>query len=156
MVINLALKIKLWYNLRVTNICAALQRTLRGMISSNHMYKKIKVLSTVFITFLVTWPMTALAQYGLNEAAGKMGFDRSKNVYGVISLVVGAALAFTGLVFFGMMMYAGVRWMTARGNEDLAEKAKQALANSTIGFVIVALSYALTRFVFGALNLPTF
>ena len=117
------------------------------------MRKKLGIFLGVLV--LGIWPIAALAQYGLNEAADKIGYNRGQNIYSIISLVVGSALAFTGLIFFGMMVYAGVRWMTARGNEELAEKAKETLTNSALGFVIVSLSYALTRFVFDALSLPS-
>jgi TRAP-type C4-dicarboxylate transport system permease small subunit len=54
-------------------------------------------------------------------------------------------------VFFGLTLYAGLRWMTAQGNEEMVTKSKEILKAAIIGLVIVTASYALTKFIFSQL-----
>lgn len=64
-------------------------------------------------------------------------------------------LTFFGIVFLILIMYGGFLWMTAQGNEQQIEKAKQTIINSTIGIVIVMLAYAITWFVIAKLGNAT-
>lgn len=61
--------------------------------------------------------------------------------------VVKAILGAMGLVFFGLMVYSGVVWMIARGEEDRISKARDTIIAATIGLVIVVSAYAITTLV---------
>jgi len=61
--------------------------------------------------------------------------------------IVGVVLSFVGVLFLGLMIYAGLIWMTAEGNEQQVAKAKSLLVNSTIGIIIVFAAYAITSFI---------
>ena len=50
------------------------------------------------------------------------------------------------------MTYAGVRWMTSRGNEELAAKAKHTLEAAVIGIIITVSAYAISNFVLSRLG----
>jgi hypothetical protein len=45
------------------------------------------------------------------------------------------------------MIYAGILWMTAQGNEQQVTKAKQLMFNAAIGMIIIFAAYALTTFI---------
>jgi lysylphosphatidylglycerol synthetase-like protein (DUF2156 family) len=60
----------------------------------------------------------------------------------VISLV----LSFVGVIFLGLMIYAGIMWMTSSGNQEAVTKAKDLITNAIIGIVIVFAAYAITAF----------
>jgi hypothetical protein len=45
------------------------------------------------------------------------------------------------------MIYAGILWMTAQGNEQQVSKAKNLLINATIGLIITLAAYAITSFI---------
>ena len=115
------------------------------------MTKKIAQVALLLGGFFV--PTVVAAQYGAEETAKVLGYNSDQTVYSMAAAVVSVILSLTAIVFFGFMMYAGLRWMTARGNEEFAEKAKHTLEASAIGFIIVVLSYALTRFVFKGLGI---
>jgi putative copper export protein len=61
-----------------------------------------------------------------------------------VASVIRAALTLLGIIFVVLIVYAGARWMTARGNEDLVQTARDTLQNAGIGLVIIIASYALT------------
>lgn len=111
------------------------------------MFKKI-LFVFVFISFSAAGP--ALAQFGLQDTAKKAQYGES-DIYGIISTAISVVLSMAGLVFLGIMLWAGLRWMTARGNEELITKAKSAIFAALIGFILVTVSYGLSAFIFGRL-----
>jgi hypothetical protein len=52
------------------------------------------------------------------------------------------------------MLYAGLMWMTARGDATKAEKAKDTIMRAVIGIIIIASAYAITSFVISRVTDP--
>ncbi|MEA2088764.1 MAG: hypothetical protein U9O55_02920 [Patescibacteria group bacterium] len=84
-----------------------------------------------------------------DDGAGYEAVNEDGDVYFADKLggFIKIFLTFLGIVFLILIMYGGFLWMTAEGNEQQVEKAKQTIVNSTIGIVIVMLAYAITWFV---------
>lgn len=125
--------------------------------------KYLFIVKTLLALALILTPVVALADdYGIRKT-----FDAANNyqqngplpetvagkkdVPSVIGAIIGYGLSLVGIVFFGLMLYAGFRWMIAMGNTEDVEKAKQTLEAAAIGLVIVLAAYAITSEVFGAL-----
>lgn len=105
------------------------------------------LISTVFLTSV------SAQNYGLNEAAGKANYNtQNQDVYGYTNTVVNALLAILGIVFFGYFLYAGVRWLTSRGNEEFIAKAKSSMGSAITGLIIIMIAYGITTLVFNRLN----
>lgn len=87
---------------------------------------------------------------GLTATAGG-GYGDMKNIPKdiptTIGVVVGAMLAFVGIVFLILMIYGGVVWMFAQGNEQEVTKAKGLIFSAIIGLIIVLGAYAITAYV---------
>lgn len=66
----------------------------------------------------------------------------------IVGNVIGTALSFIGIIFFILMVYAGILWMTARGNDEKTATAVQIIRAAIIGVIVIVGSYALTRFIF--------
>lgn len=66
---------------------------------------------------------------------------------GAIGKVLGVALSLVGVAFLILMIYGGVTWMLARGNDGEVTKAKDLIQAAIIGIVIVFAAYAITKFV---------
>jgi len=62
----------------------------------------------------------------------------------IIGRVVGALLAFVGVAFFILIFLGGFTWMTAQGNDEKVEKAKQMIIAAVFGLIIVLSAYAIT------------
>ena len=130
---------------------------------------------TKFIAPLVIFIMLSLAFFVLGQAAiannyGNYGLDNTLKVEQpggnatlkdalmqqtpavIIGKIVGAALAFIGILFFVLMIYGGFLWMTARGNEENVTKAKELIIAAVIGLVIVLAAYAITAYIGEALT----
>lgn len=119
------------------------------------MFSKLKYL--LFATPYVLWPIAARAQLGLQETAESAGLiaeggDAPLGPAGLVGTVLGYGLAFIGVIFFVLMLYAGFLWMTARGNEEQVTKAQELIKSAIIGIIIVFLSYVITNFVLGRLT----
>lgn len=105
----------------------------------------------VFALLIFGLASPGLAQnFGLDATAKKAQYGET-NIYSTISSIVGVVLSMAGLVFLGIMLWAGLRWMTARGNEELISKAKDAIFAAIIGFILVTVSYGLSAFIFSRL-----
>lgn len=99
----------------------------------------------------------AVSDTGLAETGGEANYDTTTAVGGNLPAFIGTyiiqpILGVVGLIFFVLMIYAGLLWMTAAGNTDSVKKAKGILINSVIGAVIVVAAYAITSAIFNALT----
>jgi len=123
---------------------------------------KIYFMNTLRIsTFIITgslligmfaFAIPAQAGYGLEETAGVAGLDTKTSIPALTGKIVGAGLSLMGILFFGLMLYGGFLWMTARGEEKSVTKAKDTITHAVIGFAIVAGAYAITEFAIDAIT----
>lgn len=120
--------------------------------------KKILLLSFISLFFL---PLLAWAQTTGTNSGSQAIINMQNNAQAVnneiglnisaVSIVAAALqiiLGLLGIIFLGIVVYSGIQWMTAGGNEDAIKKAKANIKNAVIGVVIVALSYTITYFIF--------
>lgn len=56
-------------------------------------------------------------------------------------------LSLVGVLFIILMIYAGILWMTAKGDEKKVEKATSIIKQAIIGIIIVLAAYAITYFI---------
>lgn len=93
------------------------------------------------------------ARQGLNEAALSNGAGFSNmDLPGTIGRIVGVGLSFVGVLFLLLMIYGGITWMMARGNDADVRKAKDLITAAVIGLVIVLAAYAITAYVGGVIT----
>ncbi len=99
-------------------------------------------------------PVMAFAQYGLEETAQTAGLNESvmTTPEALIGRIIKAGLSIIGIIFFGLMLYGGFRWMTARGEAKIVEQAKDTITAAAIGLIIVLAAYAITHFVIQSLT----
>lgn len=69
----------------------------------------------------------------------------------LIANVINAILLLTGIAFVIILVYGGILYLTAQGDEERVTKAKQMMANAVIGIVIIVAAYAGTTFLFNQL-----
>lgn len=92
-------------------------------------------------------------QSGLDATANQTGHQSQKlfsspdSIDSSINTLIGVVLSFLGVIFLVLMIYGGILWMTARGNEKQVEQAKNIVIDSIIGVAIVSAAYAISYFV---------
>ena len=90
----------------------------------------------------------------VKELSRNAGIDYSSNnnVGSVMATVIKAFLSLLGLLFIILVILGGYYWMTAGGDETKMTKAKDTLKKAIIGLIIIVSAYAITAFVFKALD----
>ena len=97
---------------------------------------------------------------GLSNTGTKAGYNLSTPTPEFIAgRIVQLILSFIGVLFLAFMIYAGVTWMTAQGDEKKVEKAKDLLTESIVGLIISLAAYAISYFIiqyFSSTSLSTY
>jgi len=126
------------------------------------MKKKIFFVFFLFVLFFVSSATILKAQNitntidGLNKTAKSVTAFQEQTSSGIkydssflaskAGQIISLILSFVGVLFLGLMIYAGISWMTSNGNEQTVTTAKNIIINSTIGIIIVFAAYALISF----------
>ncbi|MFA7287073.1 MAG: Ig-like domain-containing protein [Patescibacteria group bacterium] len=67
----------------------------------------------------------------------------------LIARVIRVLLGFLGIIGVGVVLYAGYLWMTAGGNSDQVDTARQVLRNGLIGLIIIIMAFSIVSFLIG-------
>jgi lysylphosphatidylglycerol synthetase-like protein (DUF2156 family) len=81
----------------------------------------------------------------LNEVGSSAGYASANetSVSSIAGLIVAAALSLLGIIFIILIVYAGITWMTAEGDEAKVEKAQKILRNSIIGLIVTVSAWGI-------------
>lgn len=131
-----------------------------------------KIFLAIFFLFLLASP-AVLASQNLNdafkvydeskkdptdEAAEAAGYNinvkeqnNSVVISNIIAKAINTVLGFLGIIFMALIIYAGGLWMTAAGNDDKINKAKDILKRAAIGMAVILFSYLFSYFVISKL-----
>ena len=117
----------------------------------------MKYLRQTLIAFLLTAPLAVKADLWtdlkLNDFGSTTGLIGSAPgeaevlIETRVARLINALLSFMGMLFTILIIYGGVRWMTARGNSQQVDEAKSVVKNATIGLAIVLFAYVIARLV---------
>ena len=99
---------------------------------------KAENLSDAFGSDLET--MASSSGYDASQASSTALEDR-------VGLIIQSALGLLGILFIILIIYGGIIWMTAAGNEESVKKATSTIKHAVIGLVIVLLAYIISIFI---------
>ncbi len=91
---------------------------------------------------------------GLENTANKAGYSSALKTLTpevVATKLISQVLAWVGVLFLGLVIYGGLTWMTAQGNDQKLEKAKNILIASISGLIVISAAYAISQFIFSNL-----
>ena len=95
---------------------------------------------------------TAINATGANY---KDDLKKHKDPATFIGNVLKVVLTILNTVFFILIIYAGILWMTAKGDETQAKKARDTIIAAVIGVILVLASYGIVRFIFDQSGIAT-
>lgn len=107
--------------------------------------------ATVLCSLFFIVPVSAKRTF--QDASGNLGVVADKTghekttVNDFIPKIVTTGFATVGSIFLALMVYAGMKWMTARGNSDAIATAQGTLVNATIGIIVIIAAYTITSFI---------
>jgi len=82
----------------------------------------------------------------LNKVGQGAGYNPETNETSVATIagtVVAAILSLLGIIFVVLIIFAGITWMTAGGDEAKIEKAQAIMRNAIIGLIVTVGVYAI-------------
>ena len=85
-------------------------------------------------------------QSGLNNVSGASTGD---DLPGIASKVVNVMLFIVGILAVIMIIFSGIRYITAHGDKGQVESAKNTLIYSIVGLVVAIIAYAIVSWVTG-------
>ena len=112
----------------------------------------------IFLTVLIV-PYLVFAANGaldnMQNVGNSAGFKPATetSVSEIAGTIVNSVLGFLGIIFLGLILYAGFLWMTAQGESDKVEQAKKIIKNCIIGLILIICAwgiYAVVARVFDA------
>ncbi len=72
----------------------------------------------------------------------------SRGTFGdTIVIILDVALMVVGSLAVLFLMWGGLRYLTARGNEEATEAAKKTLTNAIVGLIVVVLAFTMIRII---------
>ena len=101
-----------------------------------------------FASILIAAPIAYAVDYGLVATTDAAGLSKEGSIVTIIGNIIGNGLALISVLFFIMMVYGGVMWMTSRGKEETSKRALDVIFAAIIGIIIVLSAYAITTFIF--------
>lgn len=107
--------------------------------------KKISAILMALFVGLVAVPVHAIVELdpGMKETMGMSDASLGTVIGNIINIVLGLL----GFVLVILIIWAGVEWMTAGGDEKKVTTAKTRLLNSIIGLAIVLAAWVVASFV---------
>lgn len=131
------------------------------IFSSHHVCMALRKKIIVFFALVLVCvvPLSVYADnYGIENTVRSTGGLLPTSIGGAntvpefIGVIIRTVLSLLAIVFFLLIFYAGILWMTARGNQSIVDKSKSMMEGAIIGLIIVMASYAISRFVFSNLT----
>ncbi len=95
----------------------------------------------------------ALAQLSNLDKAAEVAYEGSAttDIPTIVASVVQTVLSVTGMIFLVLIIYAGINYLTAAGDEKKVTAAKQTMSHAVIGLIIIIAAYSISNYVVGAL-----
>jgi len=73
----------------------------------------------------------------------------------IITGVINVILGFLGIIAVIIILLGGFKWMTAQGNEDKVEEARNLIIAGVIGLVIIMSAFGIAQYVISTLAATT-
>ncbi len=116
---------------------------------------KLSLLALGGVTSLT--PVVTQAACGYNRVTGEItpcgsdGTGTTSDLAKIISNITTWILGFAGTIAVLFIIWGGIQYITAAGNEKQAESAKQTLTYAVLGLIVILLAYVIVQLVVQAM-----
>ncbi len=109
----------------------------------------------IFAQFLIFNPAPVVAESSLWSGQEGLGQETEiKNTFGgetdpqmIAARIIKNLLGFLGIIFLGLLIWGGWKYMLSRGNEEEVENAMKIIKNAVIGLFIVLAAWAIADYI---------
>ena len=105
----------------------------------------IALLAWVLISANAVFALT-VSETGLETTAEASELPKGE-LTATIGNVISVLFSLVGIIFFVLLIYGGILWMTAMGNEETVKRAKNLITSAILGLIIIFAAYAIAQFV---------
>ena len=111
------------------------------------------LLSAIFLSSAIFSVKAASYNFSNDSGVDTLGKTAGYNVGTTVTpeyyvgLILSVFFSLLGIIFLILTVYAGIKWMTAQGNNSQIEQAKDTLTRAIIGLIICIVAYGITFFV---------
>jgi hypothetical protein len=119
-------------------------------MKSKKLIKQTLIIFALMVGALVlinALPMAAAAPIGSED---RPDIAAEGSLRGVVLRIINYFLGFLGLLAVIMVIYGGVTYVTAAGNDEAIGNAKKIIMYALIGIIIILLSFAVVNTILGA------
>ncbi len=121
------------------------------VISKIKLTKFVAGLATCFVFFVLS-TNPVLAQLDSAESLAETAGLATTSLTEIIGTLINVFFSLLGIVFLVLTIYAGWLWMTAGGEEEKVQKAKDVMIRAVVGLIITLSAYSISVFVINALT----
>lgn len=89
------------------------------------------------------------AKSQVQQGVNSTGLSGGPTLQSTVQTVINTMLYIVGILAVVMIIYSGIRYITAHGDKGQVESAKNTLIYSVVGLVIAIVAYAIVNFVIG-------
>lgn len=82
-------------------------------------------------------------------------FGKASDPRVIAALIIKGFMSLLGIIFLCMIVYAGMIWMTAAGEEEKIRKAKATLLTGSIGVLVILGAFIIAAFIISAFGCAT-
>ena len=107
-----------------------------------------KTFLTILIAIIFILPLSVSAYDLVVPSGSEYGLPES-NIVDVLENIIKWVVGFIILIAILMIVWAGINYMTAAGDQNKVETAKKNLTYAAIGLLIAALAYAIVNLIIG-------
>lgn len=91
---------------------------------------------------------TLIQQQPLLTQVGNQTYGAGQKDVQILAItIIKTALMFLGIVFLGLLLFAGFKWMTSGGNEAKVKEAMGQIKAAIIGLLIVLAAWGITTYI---------
>ena len=129
---------------------------MRYLSSSSRAFSR-RLRNSLVVAASLFAPLAARAQTAVDKLK-TIGAKTGQNIEDprvVVAGIIQTFLGLIGVIFLILLVYAGVMYMTAGGEEEKVKKATTTIRRAIIGILIILCAYAISLFVVNAVLTAT-
>ncbi|MDD4900987.1 MAG: pilin [Patescibacteria group bacterium] len=94
---------------------------------------------------------------GTQGLANTAGYETSTadSALTLVQTVINIFLSVIGVLLLAYILFAGYNWLTAEGEEEKVQKAKDTIKRAIVGVIIIVAAYAISVFVMSRIEAGT-